>query len=45
MDLIENSSSDCEEEDISKRVWDIGKEVYMLPEPEIVHEHGGSKKR
>ena len=35
---------DCEEEDISKRVWDIGKEVYMLPKPEIVHEHGGSKK-
>ena len=35
---------DCEEEDISKRVWDIGKEVYMLPEPEIIHEHGGSKK-
>ena len=35
---------DCEEEDISKRVWDYGKEVYMLPEPEIFHEHGGSKK-
>ena len=35
---------DCEEEDISKRVWDIGKEVYMLPKPEIIHEHGGSKK-
>ena len=35
---------DCEEEDISKRVWDHGKEVYMLPEPEIIHEHGGSKK-
>ena len=35
---------DCEEEDISKRVWDMGKEVYMLPEPEIIHEHGGSKK-
>ncbi len=35
---------DCEEEDISKRVWDYGKEVYMLPEPEIIHEHGGSKK-
>ena len=34
---------DCEEEDISKRVWDHGKEVYVLPEPEIVHEHGGSK--
>ena len=32
----------CEEEDISKRVWDFGKDVYMLPEPEIVHEHGGS---
>ena len=29
---------DCEEEDISKRIQ------YMLPESEIVHEHGGSKK-
>lgn len=35
---------DCEEEDISKRVWDHGKEIYVLPEPEIIHEHGGSKK-
>ncbi len=35
---------DCEEEDISKRVWDYGKEVYMIPEPEVIHEHGGSKK-
>ena len=34
----------CEEEDISKRVWDHGKEVYVLPEPEIIHEHGGSTK-
>ena len=34
---------DCEEEDISKRVWDIGKDVYMIPEPEVIHEHGGSK--
>ena len=34
----------CEEEDISKRVWDYGKDVYMLPEPEIIHEHGGSQK-
>lgn len=34
---------DCEEEDISKRVWDYGKEVYMIPEPEVIHEHGGSK--
>ena len=32
----------CEEEDISKRVWDSGREVYFLPEPEIIHEHGGS---
>ena len=35
---------DCEEEDISKRVWDHGKEIYVLPEPEIIHEQGGSKK-
>ena len=34
---------DCEEEDISKRVWDSGNDVYMIPEPEIMHEHGGSK--
>lgn len=32
----------CEEEDISKRVWGFGKKVYILPESEIVHEHGGS---
>ncbi len=34
----------CEEEDISKRVWDSGREVYFLPQPEIIHEHGGSCK-
>ena len=34
---------DCEEEDISKRIWNMGKKVYMIPEPEVVHEHGGSK--
>ena len=34
---------DCEEEDISKRVWDSGRYVYFIPEPEIIHEHGGSK--
>ncbi len=28
----------CEEEDISKRVWSIKRRVYMLPEPEILHE-------
>ena len=32
----------CEEEDISKRVWDAGKNVYMIPEPLVVHAHGGS---
>tara|TARA_B100001059_G_C17760937_1_gene542786 strand:+ start:319 stop:1230 length:912 start_codon:yes stop_codon:yes gene_type:complete len=34
---------DCEEEDISKRVWNAGKEVYMNPEAKIFHVHGGSK--
>jgi GT2 family glycosyltransferase len=34
---------DCEEEDISKRVWNFGKEVYIVPESEVIHEHGGSK--
>lgn len=34
---------DCEEEDISKRVWNLGKKVYMIPEPEVSHAHGGSK--
>ena len=38
------SETGVTEEDISKRVWDHGKEVYVLPEPEIIHEHGGSKK-
>ena len=32
----------CEEEDISKRVWDIGKEVYMIPQAEVFHKSGGS---
>jgi len=32
----------CEEEDISKRVWNSGKEVVFLPEAEIFHESGGS---
>tara|TARA_B100000902_G_C27301105_1_gene912836 strand:+ start:1321 stop:2226 length:906 start_codon:yes stop_codon:yes gene_type:complete len=34
---------DCEEEDISKRIWNIGKKVFMIPEPEVLHKHGGSK--
>ena len=32
----------CEEEDISKRVWDSHKEVYFVPEAEIFHTGGGS---
>lgn len=32
----------CEEEDISKRIWNIGMEVYMIPESKVFHEHGGS---
>jgi GT2 family glycosyltransferase len=35
----------CEEEDISKRVWDYGKKVYFVPEVEIMHKAGGSTKR
>ncbi|MEA1892889.1 MAG: glycosyltransferase family 2 protein [Campylobacterota bacterium] len=32
----------CEEEDISKRVWQSGKKVVFLPEAEIYHASGGS---
>ncbi|RXK12264.1 hypothetical protein CP965_10880 [Halarcobacter mediterraneus] len=32
----------CEEEDISKRVWDFGKKVYFIPKAEIFHKAGGS---
>ncbi|QOY51421.1 glycosyltransferase family 2 protein [Candidatus Sulfurimonas baltica] len=32
----------CEEEDLSKRVWDYGKEVVFLPEAQIFHHSGGS---
>jgi len=35
----------CEEEDICKRVWDYGKEIYFLPEAEVFHEGGGSSER
>ena len=34
----------CEEEDISIRVWKSGKAVYILPEPEVIHNHGSSSK-
>ena len=32
----------CEEEDLSKRVWNYGKEVVFVPEAEILHHSGGS---
>lgn len=32
----------CEEEDISKRVWNFGKKVVFLPEAQIFHASGGS---
>lgn len=35
----------CEEEDISKRIWLAGYEVYFLPEARIIHRSGGSTKK
>ncbi|MDX4036589.1 glycosyltransferase, partial [Aliarcobacter skirrowii] len=35
----------CEEEDISKRVWNSNKEVYFVPEAKITHKAGGSTHR
>lgn len=35
----------CEEEDISKRVWNYGKKVVFLPEANIFHASGGSTQR
>ena len=35
----------CEEEDISKRVWNHGFEVYFIPEAKIFHKGGGSAKQ
>jgi hypothetical protein len=32
----------CEEEDISKRVWNAGYEVYFVPQASIYHKGGGS---
>ncbi len=32
----------CEEEDLSKRVWNFGKKVIFLPDAEILHHSGGS---
>ena len=35
----------CEEEDISKRIWNNNKKVIFLPEAEIFHASGGSTKQ
>lgn len=35
----------CEEEDISKRVWDAGYKVRFLPDARLIHYEGGSTKR
>ncbi len=35
----------CEEEDICKRVWNYGKQIYFLPEAEVFHAGGGSSIR
>jgi len=35
----------CEEEDLSKRVWNYGKQVIFLPDAEILHHSGGSTKK
>jgi len=35
----------CEEEDISKRVWDAGYKVRFLPEAKLTHYEGGSTER
>jgi len=32
----------CEEEDISKRVWNYGKKVIFIPDAQIYHKAGGS---
>lgn len=32
----------CEEEDISKRIWNVGGKVIFIPDAEIFHESGGS---
>ena len=32
----------CEEEDICKRVWSSGKQIFFVPEAEIFHKVGGS---
>ena len=35
----------CEEEDISKRIWDAGYKVRFIPEAKLIHYEGGSTER
>ena len=35
----------CEEEDISKRIWDAGYKVRFLPQAKLIHYEGGSTQR
>jgi len=35
----------CEEEDISKRIWDSGYKIRFLPDAKLVHHEGGSTQR
>lgn len=35
----------CEEEDICKRVWNYGKQIYFLPDAEVFHAGGASSAR
>lgn len=35
----------CEEEDISKRIWDEGYRVRFLPEAKVIHYEGGSSEK
>jgi hypothetical protein len=35
----------CEEEDISKRIWNSGYEVYIVPEAKLIHIEGASTQK
>ena len=35
----------CEEEDISKRIWDSGSEVYFVPDAKVIHLEGASTQK
>lgn len=35
----------CEEEDISKRIWNAGYDVYVVPQAKVIHHEGASTQR